>query len=220
MYPSLILIGSDKPGGGKDTMALHLVANYGYKRYSFGDPLKTEVLAALTDPDYRDDVWDQMPEVTQQALLVCLALGQLDPFLKPTTPEMRVLLQTYGTEFRRMCTSQSYWLDALEQSIQVDNPSRVVIPDQRFPNEFFWGKNRGAESWYVKRAQDAYDYTAAAVKHSSEGQLENLPHDWRVANDHYISDLWLSISQRMDSYGIPNIPGVILGQTQQGSLHI
>lgn len=220
MYPSIILIGSDKPGGGKDTMALQLVASYGYKRYSFGDPLKTEVLAALTDQDYRDFIWDQMPEVARNAMLVCLALGQLDPFAKPTTPEMRTLLQAYGTEFRRICTSQTYWLDALEQEIEVDGASRIVVPDQRFPNEFTWGKARGGESWYVKRASDAYAYTAEAVKHSSEGQLENLPHDWRVANDGTIAELWEKIDERMAGYGIANIPGVILGETSGPTLHL
>jgi hypothetical protein len=204
----MILIGSDKPGGGKDTMAMRL-ADYGYRRYSFGDPLKTEVTAALTDLDYRDQIWDLMPEACQQAMLDCLALGQLDAFAKPTTPEMRTLLQQYGTEFRRNCTKQTYWLDAMDQAIEVDNPSKIVIPDQRFPNEFEWGKARGAHSWYVKRKADAYVYTATAVKHSSEGQLENLAHDWRISNDGSIQDLWEKIDIQMLSFAQfgPFVPG-------------
>ena len=41
---------------------------------------------------------------------LCLALGQLDPWSKPTTQEMRNLLQLWGTEFRRE-QNPDYWVE-------------------------------------------------------------------------------------------------------------
>jgi hypothetical protein len=219
MPPSLILIGSNKFGAGKDTVGGHLVKRYGYRRYSFGDFLKNESGQALTDPDFRDKVWDLMPETCRDALLACLALGQLDPFAKPTTPEMRVLLQQYGTEFRR-AQNENYWVELLNDAIEADKPERAVITDSRFPNEFWWGKHMSGECWYVMRPDDAYAYKQLA-KHASEGALEELPHDWKVINDQTIEDLLALVDLRMQSYPPAKVPGgMLLVEAQGNQVHL
>lgn len=241
MKPTPVLIGlaGNKFGAGKGTVAEYLIQNHGFAVYSFGGALKREVQVALTDEGYRSMIWEHMPEVTCDALLTCLALGQLDPFLKPTTPEMRLLLQTYGTEYRR-AQDPDYWVKAAFQAIEVENPERVVFDDMRFDNEYDFVKERGGETWLVVRDSDAYAYTNL-TRHASEGGLDLKPFDWVVYNDATIEDLQGLVRVRMATYdrpgcrgcgepdcctgdGIPSFPDLIaggsVGSPQGSSLHV
>lgn len=218
--PRIIGVGGNKFGAGKDTVALRL-SDYGYRRFAFGDPLKREANWILTDSLYREQTWDSMPEPVRDAALVCLALGQLDTCVKPTTPEVRLFLQLYGTEFRRVCSSPTYWLDLLDQEIRESRAALAVVPDMRFENEWAWVRERG-ESWYVTRPEEAYAYSDLK-RHASEGALENLEHDWRIQNDGSIPELWSKIDDRVTSLESPAVTfaeGGAIGIPQGPSLHI
>lgn len=198
MKPALILIGSDQPGSGKDAIAVRL-ARYGYKRYAFGDAVKEETTRALTDRDYREEVWPELPEATREALVACLVRRETDTAAKPTSPSVRALLQTWGTEFRKKANPR-YWIGIVEEKIAGDGAELAVVTDQRFRDEFRWGRRQGGVSWYVTRP-GVRGNSARTLRHASEGALAGAAHDWRIPNDGTLEDLWKLIDARMDMPG-------------------
>lgn len=126
-----MLIGlSGLMGSGKDAAAEILVRDYGFVRKAFADRLKEEIKMALE----AEIVPEGIHEAGQDAFLTCLALGILDPFSKPTSPEMRTLLQQWGTEFRRR-QDADYWVNKVFKSWIADGRPDTVITDVRFTNE-------------------------------------------------------------------------------------
>ena len=172
-------------GHGKDAVVSILVERFGYERHAFADCLKLEVKRALTELDYRDYVWNRMPVPCRDAVLTCLAVGDLDPFIKPTTPDMRSLLQLYGTEFRR-AQDQDYWIQAL-----FDNTApgtRVAVSDVRFRNEADLVREKGGQVWRVLRMDAFYAYSDK-TRHSSERDLDGYEFDQVIINDGTLDDL-------------------------------
>ena len=120
-----------KKRAGKDTLAYHLIENYGYVRYAFADPLKNACREIFLLND-----------------------EQMDGSLKETFDDRwgvspRVLFQRIGTEmFREKLTNvfpemetiaNNLWVYRFEQWYKEqlkENPNlKVVITDCRFPNE-------------------------------------------------------------------------------------
>jgi hypothetical protein len=121
---------------GKDTVAQFL-APFGYQRLAFADRLR-ECMYAL-DPivgaDSRGRPW-RLQEIVDEVgwdEAKGVTLGKVDG------PEIRRLLQVFGTEVGRELLSDTIWVDVVLKQIEEglkDNPSaRFVITDVRFPNE-------------------------------------------------------------------------------------
>src|SRR5690606_1097628 len=109
-------------GSGKDTVADILVKNHGFARYGLADPMRQALytlnpschgvsLAALVD----SHGWDG---------------AKRDPFFGP---EVRRLLQRFGTEVGREQWGENFWVDLAFEACKHE--TNVVIPDVRFPNE-------------------------------------------------------------------------------------
>ncbi len=111
------------PKVGKDTIAEHLVANHGFVRVAFADPLR-EALLAL-DP----------------LVLVENNYGRLSTFVRTLgwtrckeSPEVRTLLQRMGTEAGRNIHGEDCWVNLAWAKI-LGQVKPVVITDMRFDNE-------------------------------------------------------------------------------------
>lgn len=153
-----------RAGAGKDTVADHLVAKYGFVRIAFADKLKQIVsdLYCVPIEHFHDRELKNVPNkrLSGRNLLASMPRDALAPILAgvfvdlfgstehaehskrifldllPDTCSPRLACQLIGTEgFRAI--SDSVWTDyAMGQAQQLKAQGRdVVIPDVRFPNE-------------------------------------------------------------------------------------
>lgn len=105
---------------GKDTVAGHILDNYGLMQYAFADPLK-DMLEAVFGDKFRGGDREQVIDW----------LGK----------SPRQLMQTLGTEWGRDCVHPDLWVLFAEQEwlkAQARKAPGLVISDVRFKNEAEW----------------------------------------------------------------------------------
>ncbi len=102
-----------RAGAGKSYLARELAEMHGHVRHvSFASQLRKEI----------------------EAVLGVRRITNL--WVKPTSPEVRFILQQYGTEYRR-AQDPDYWVKRgmAEAKTYTDDGWGVVFDDVRFPNE-------------------------------------------------------------------------------------
>lgn len=169
---------------GKDTVAQHLIDNYGFTRIAFADPIR-EALLALdpTVPDY-----PALPGIKLSWLVEKSGWESV----KQESQEVRKLLQRMGTEVGREMFGQNFWVDqAMSKANGIDN---VVITDVRFPNEYDAIKQNGGQVWRVNKLNHQ-----PANSHQSETILDDFNFDWSIPNYGTIEDLYAIIDGIMKS---------------------
>ena len=167
---------------GKDTVAAHLVEKYGYTRMSFADPMR-EALRRL-------DPLITVGEMRGASLSSAVAgLGWEE--LKSLSPDVRGLMQRMGTEVGRDMFGQNFWVDAAIDSIE--DGSKVVFADVRFPNEAEAIKALGGEVWRVMRPE-----VGPANEHISETALDNYSFDMYIYNNTTVEDLYNAVDLELD----------------------
>lgn len=153
---------------GKDTVAQELL-NHGYMPMSFAGPIKKAMLTLnpLVDEDktYKDIVDDMGLEAA-----------------KGEYPEVRRLLQVFGTEVGRNMFSEDFWVEQALQSIP--DGFKVVFTDVRYPNEANMIKEFGGQVWWVQR-----EGVGPLNDHPSENSLEGYPFEFHIANNGTIEEL-------------------------------
>jgi hypothetical protein len=98
-----------------------------------------------------------------------------------------ILLQFWGTEFRRKHFSWDYWVEIVK-TILLDNPDTdFILPDVRFKNEAKMIKELGGTVWKVERT--GYIAADRDPNHASEIELDSWPFDRLLINDATIEDL-------------------------------
>jgi len=153
---------SGKKQSGKDTVcdliSKHLAPNHSV-RLAFADELKYEVANAC---------------------------GVSLHYIETNKSNFRLLLQAWGTDFRRELTDPSYWIKKVGVKL-VRLPIHIhtaIIPDVRFLNEASFIKEIGGHLIRVNRASiESNDL------HSSEIDLDNYKHDYTVENNSSIDEL-------------------------------
>lgn len=163
--PFLIGI-SGRKRSGKDTVATLLDEHpdFGGKveRIGFADALKREVASACDVPV---------------------------EFIEAMKDNFRLILQGWGTDFRRELCGQDYWLCKFKEQVADTNLPLVVVPDVRFKNEFDLIKAMGGFVVRVERPE-----LQTADTHISETELDNEQFDWLVVNDGSLTDLRTKVS--------------------------
>lgn len=128
---------SGKKRAGKDTVAETLIAEYGFKRFAFADVMKRAMITL-------DPIVTPLPGngVTLAAInAATYGLPRLTDVITvygweraKEIPEVRRLLQVFGTEVGREMFGQDFWVaQTMQRVLRHDGP--VVITDVRFPNE-------------------------------------------------------------------------------------
>lgn len=152
---------------GKDTIADHLVANYGFTKLSFADPMR-EALLKLN------------PSINVGGNYVSLSQAvSISGWenLKHLSDDVRPLMQRLGTEVGRNMFGQNIWVDlAMKEAKKYD---RVVFADCRFQNEANAIKDNGGFNWRVTRPG-----FEAANDHISEHDLDEYKFDIYLTNAH------------------------------------
>jgi hypothetical protein len=98
MTSDITVVGfTGKMGSGKDAAGEYLVETYGFERIGFADGLREEVNNALLIGRPKDAIEAMSDDV--KAAWTYVQPSQV--YKKPTTADMRTILQWWGTEFRR-----------------------------------------------------------------------------------------------------------------------
>lgn len=132
-------------GSGKDTIAAHLVEQYGYERYSWATPLK-DITSTLFGWD-RDMLEGTTTEQREQR-------EKVDPWWDKKMDKYQLVsprwaLQFIGTEVMRNTLHKDIWV--LAGMKRIAGKQNVVIPDTRFPNEIAAIREMGGVIWNVQR---------------------------------------------------------------------
>ena len=209
------LIGLAGPArSGKDTVAQWLVAQHGFRQFSFSDALYEEVSRAfrvsvqfLQDPRIKDSPRDELALKNCFDLeFVGVAIGTLDAEMRhtcgvylypqgvPLTP--RWILQTWGTEYRR-AQDPDYWIMRAAEWLD-DYVSwgceRFVNSSTRYPNEAKWIRSLGGDVWHISRPD-----CPVVRAHSSEIPLPFDRRDRGIVNGASIESLQQAVTRLLES---------------------
>ncbi|GAA2230353.1 hypothetical protein N1031_07005 [Herbiconiux moechotypicola] len=199
--PALIgLIG--KKRSGKDTFADALVAEGGFVKIAFADPLKEAALAldpivgrpAIPAPE--GGILTPGHDVRLSEVIDALGWERAKDYV----PEVRRTLQRLGTEAIR-ALDDGFWIRAAMRRVdatrsllrlrlntsdsrEATRPRPVVVTDCRFPNEADAIRERGGQIIRVTRPG-----VESTDPHPSEVALDSYAEDYHVLNDGTIADL-------------------------------
>ena len=100
---------------------------------------------------------------------------------KESYPEIRRLLQVFGTEVGRSMFGENFWVDLTLNNIKEKH---AVISDVRFKNEADAIKKAGGQVWRINRHG-----VGPVTDHSSEIDLDDYNFDHIIDNDYSVMDL-------------------------------
>lgn len=182
---------------GKDSVGKILI-NSGYVRLAFADALRDGLYAM--DPWIQvepvEDEWgvDADPRRLQDAV-DCVGWDDA----KRIYPEVRRLLQTYGTEGGREVHGDDCWISVVKRKIldagMPEADRKFVITDVRFPNEAELVRSLGGYLVRVTRPG-----TEPAGEHVSERALDRYPFDFHVFNDSTLAELQTTVQIELPSW--------------------
>ena len=156
---------------GKDTIAEVLTMNYGFKRLAFADNIRKAV--KVLDP------------ILENGKRVNEMVKEFGWEVTKAQPEMRRLLQVFGTEVGREMFGENFWVDQVFRQIEAeDRDSNFIITDVRYPNEADLVRKKGGQIWRVSRS-----VIKPINGHSSEFAMDNYDFDRVITNDSDIKDL-------------------------------
>jgi hypothetical protein len=153
---------------GKDSVAQEL-NKQGYVSMSFAGPIKKAI--AILDPKLEND--KSYNEVVEE-----LGLESA----KDEYPEVRRLLQVFGTEVGRTMFGEDFWVDYALNSIP--DGLKVVFTDVRYPNEANTIKDFGGEVWWISR-----EGIGPLNDHASENSLIDYPFEFYIDNSGTLEEL-------------------------------
>jgi hypothetical protein len=176
---------------GKDTAANYLVERQGYRRIAFADPMRSALLKLnpwvnLKGASGEVSSWN---ESKFQSLLQFCTLHTLVDELgwdvaKTGVPEVRQLLQRFGTEIGRDMFGENFWVDLAMKQVDESEHPRWVFTDMRFPNELEAVKARGGTA--VKLVRPGY---GPVNGHVSDAGLPDELFDALAFNDGSVQHL-------------------------------
>lgn len=177
------------PGAGKSTAAKYLQNAYGFQVRSFATPLRVEVRDAIYNYDQvlgRSD----LPQVVRDSLGSIAPNRAQEVWAKPTPPDIRHLLQVWGTEYRR-AQDKNYWLKRMQL-----HPGDIVIDDVRFDNEVELVHFFGGEIWNIS----GRSASTGAPAHSSDTDLTLVADVVIVNTTDCVDDLYFGLDLAMKGY--------------------
>lgn len=181
---------------GKDSIAEVLVKEYGYQRAALADVMKRAMMTI--NPFVQEDG----------------GVRRLTTYTSwedaKKNPEVRRLLQVFGTEVGRRLLGEDVWISALAKSvpgIYNDHGPKVVIPDIRFINEGHWVYRTRGEVWRVKRVNpDGTPFdNGVGTSHASEREISSIFATETFRNDTTVEGLKAQVRRYIaarERYGV------------------
>jgi hypothetical protein len=190
----MIIAFSGLKGSGKDTAAKVLIEEYGFTKVAFADALREALL--VLDPLIEELRTEHSPQGQFFTSYVTMPLSDVIKDIgwdhaKNTIPEVRRLLQVFGTEVGRMLFGENVWVDLLTKRFpDISDPDvRYVITDCRFDNEVeFVRRNLGSLVWVDRpglqsdghASESTHIKDLASVILHNDGTIEELEEDIRL----------------------------------------
>lgn len=171
-----------KAGSGKDSVGEVLEA-LGFARHSLAGELKQAVL-------------DLDPFVTAGVRISEIVNDIGMDEAKRTYPEVRRLLQVFGTEVIR-ARDEDFWVNSLQGRVMQSNARHFVITDVRFDNEAAWIRRSHGRVYEILRP--GHEDAGAANGHASESGLDPSLVDDQILNDGTLEDLQLMVAGLVSS---------------------
>jgi hypothetical protein len=168
---------------GKDTVAEHLVSKHNFTQKSFAVPMKEAMY--ILNPIVSSD---SMGVFRYQNLVDVYGLDKV----KEDYPEVRRLLQVFGTEVGREMFGSNFWVDLALRDVDSRN---LVISDVRFKNEADSIKSAGGQVWRINRSG-----VGPVTDHSSETDLDDYDFNHIIDNDFSLSDLNNVVDMLLEKY--------------------
>lgn len=165
-----------KKRSGKNTFASVFTEEFGWKEAAFADPLRTMLL-------------DLDPLIIAPSVRLSDIVNRHGWEVAKGEPEVRRLMQVFGTEVIRKRVGETYWTDVMATRLggALYAGKRTIISDVRFPNEAELTAEYGGTLVRIERPG-----LTAGDAHASETALDNFPVDLTVTND---GDLWSFMDQ-------------------------
>jgi hypothetical protein len=157
---------------GKDTAAQYLAMRYSYKRAAFADQIRNALFALNPEIMVSHPQTGEKARMPLQTAVFSFGWEQL----KSLSPDVRPLLQRFGTEVGRELWGVDFWVNRL--FLENIGERKIVISDVRYWNEAQAIRRKGGEVWVIKRPDGA-----PANGHPSENDLENYEFDRIFMND-------------------------------------
>lgn len=157
---------------GKDTVA-SILKDDGFERIAFADGIR-EALYAL-NPIIRgleSGEWDHL-----QTYVDFLGWEKVKLW-----PDVRLLLQTFGTEVGRQMFGEDVWIKYALKKVEFRYD--YVVTDVRYPNEADAIRELGGQVWRINRPG-----FEPANSHVSEVAMDNYRFDYVLDNSGSIEDL-------------------------------
>ncbi len=182
-----------KKGAGKDTVANHLVKNFGFTKLAFADPLKDAI----------EDIFGFSHEQLYGNLK-----EEKDSYWNVTP---RAILQFVGNECFRTSfeeyfpdIGQDLWVRAMKKRIEQLKSrgiNKVVISDLRYQNELEMLKReyKTKVGLVVRKPLTAISGNSAYSTHESECSLDLLVPDVVFENNSSIESLYSQVSYFLNS---------------------
>lgn len=174
---------------GKDTAAYGLVEHLGWRRLAFADPLKEMSLRLR-------GVWVEVPDTARMAGIMPLerftqyyrvieALGMDQA--KELVPDVRLLLQTLGTDCVRTTLGTRTWTDLTGNRVRraLDNHENIVLTDVRFGEEMSLVRELGGITVGIWRG-DTFDVQTALREPHDEHPSETTTYELLRQVDHLV----------------------------------
>lgn len=130
-------------GSGKDTAAEYLVLNFGFQRLAFADALYQEASAAFgVSVEFLGKRETKETPLEQLSLANCtdcrfveVVMGTIGEWNTHYPLSPRLILQLWGTEYKRKLISESYWREKVGDALYANPDKHYIITDCRFGNE-------------------------------------------------------------------------------------
>jgi len=171
-------------GAGKDTAADVLVAEAGFVKMSFADPMRAMAAAMNPIVGIRRDEFEQAVPVRYVEAVGRIGYREA----KDTYPEIRTFLQRLGTDAGREVLGRDVWVNA--QMDRIRDGIDVVLADMRFKNEAAAVESRGGLTVRIERPD-----CGPVNPHISEVDLDDWPFMARISNDSTVEALASAIME-------------------------
>lgn len=228
---------SGKKRHGKDTVGQMIINQRpNAQRLAYADALKYEVASMVTSyfkgQWYRDHDSPEENEAFRSSFIQTIIGKMNDDQINPATgqavkEQFRLILQWWGTEFRRQMFTDSYWRDKLATKIRTLKADQIaVVTDVRFPDEADQIKEMGGILVRVNRpgmdVKSGHPSETALDNYGSvnllepgyisdhngdflveDGKVVATHNDWDVIieNDGGLGDLEMKVTDMLRAYG-------------------
>lgn len=178
---------------GKDAVADHLVAEYGFHKIGMSDALHEAMLAI--DPFVPINTTSDAFSIGEHGLFARYStiIRESGYVEAKKNPEVRRLLQHLGTEVGRDMIGENTWANITARKIDdflyADTP--VVVTGIRFPNELTMVHQFAGRTVWVERPSEYAQ--GGAGSHSSENGVDPTQFDRILLNDGTLEDLYAKV---------------------------